>query len=67
MADRAVGQLLGLDVDDAVVAISFRRVDRAAVGVLKHARACSATTEWLDNLMMLRYDAALFMPAPPES
>ena len=30
-------------------------------------RACSATTEWLDNLMMLRYDAALFMPAPPES
>jgi carbamoyl-phosphate synthase large subunit len=29
-------------------------------------RACSATNDWLDRLMMLRYDAALFAPAPSE-
>jgi carbamoyl-phosphate synthase large subunit len=29
-------------------------------------RTCSATNEWLDRLMMLRYDAAVFLPAPPD-
>ena len=29
-------------------------------------RACTATNEWMDRLMMLRYDAAVFTPAPPE-
>jgi DNA-binding MurR/RpiR family transcriptional regulator len=37
-------QLLGLGPGDAVVVISFRRVDRAAVGVLKHARQSGART-----------------------
>jgi carbamoyl-phosphate synthase large subunit len=29
-------------------------------------RECTATNEWQDGLMMLRYDAAVFAPAPPE-
>ena len=29
-------------------------------------RGCSATNDWLDRLMMLRYDAALFAPAPSD-
>jgi len=29
-------------------------------------RECTATNEWQDRLMMLRYDAAVFAPAPPE-
>ena len=37
-------QLLGLGARDTVVAISFRRVDRATVGVLKHARSSGAVT-----------------------
>jgi DNA-binding MurR/RpiR family transcriptional regulator len=37
-------QLLGLGPGQAVVAISFRRVDRAAVTVLKHAHTRGATT-----------------------
>jgi DNA-binding MurR/RpiR family transcriptional regulator len=37
-------QLLGLGAGHALVAISFRRVDRAAVGALKHARRAGATT-----------------------
>jgi DNA-binding MurR/RpiR family transcriptional regulator len=37
-------QLLGLGPGQAVVAISFRRVDRAAVTVLKHAHTSGATT-----------------------
>ena len=35
-------QVLGLGSDDAVVVISFRRVDRAAVQLLKHARSLRA-------------------------
>jgi carbamoyl-phosphate synthase large subunit len=30
-------------------------------------RECTATNEWQDRLMMLRYDAAVFAPGPPES
>jgi DNA-binding MurR/RpiR family transcriptional regulator len=37
-------QLLGLGPGDTVVAISFRRVDRASVGVLRHARESGANT-----------------------
>jgi DNA-binding MurR/RpiR family transcriptional regulator len=37
-------QLLSLGPRHAVVAISFRRVDRAAVEVLRHARRIQATT-----------------------
>jgi DNA-binding MurR/RpiR family transcriptional regulator len=37
-------QLLGLGPRHCIVAISFRRVDRATVGVLKQARASGATT-----------------------
>jgi DNA-binding MurR/RpiR family transcriptional regulator len=37
-------QLLELGPGHTVVAISFRRVDRAAVGVLRHARRSGATT-----------------------
>jgi DNA-binding MurR/RpiR family transcriptional regulator len=37
-------QLLGLGPGDAVVVISFRRVDRTAVVVLKHARQSGAST-----------------------
>ena len=29
-------------------------------------RECTATNEWQDGLMMLRYDAAVFVSAPPE-
>lgn len=36
-------QLLGLATSDAVVAVSFRRVDRMTVDVLRHARAAGAT------------------------
>jgi DNA-binding MurR/RpiR family transcriptional regulator len=36
--------LLGLGPRHALVAISFRRVDRAAVGVLRHARRAGTTT-----------------------
>jgi DNA-binding MurR/RpiR family transcriptional regulator len=37
-------QLLDLEAGDALVAISFRRIDRATVGVLRHARGAGATT-----------------------
>jgi DNA-binding MurR/RpiR family transcriptional regulator len=37
-------QILGLGAGHTVVAISFRRVDRATVNVLKHARDNGATT-----------------------
>lgn len=37
-------QLLGVTARHTVLAISFRRVDRATVGVLKHARQRGATT-----------------------
>lgn len=36
-------QLLGLERDDVVVAVSFRRVDRMTVNVLQHARSVGAT------------------------
>lgn len=36
-------QLLGLERGDVVVAVSFRRVDRKMVDVLRHARAVGAT------------------------
>ena len=36
-------QLLGLVPDDVVVAVSFRRVDRMTVNVLRHARSVGAT------------------------
>lgn len=36
-------QLLGLESDDVVVAVSFRRVDRMTVNVLRHARSVGAT------------------------
>jgi DNA-binding MurR/RpiR family transcriptional regulator len=37
-------QVLGLQPEDAVVVISFRRVDRAAVQLVKHARTKGAST-----------------------
>jgi len=37
-------QLLGLERGDVVVAVSFRRVDRMTVDVLRHARSTGATT-----------------------
>ena len=37
-------QLVGLTAQDALVAISFRRVDRATVGVLRHAVRTGAQT-----------------------
>ncbi|MBA2469929.1 MAG: MurR/RpiR family transcriptional regulator [Chloroflexia bacterium] len=37
-------QLLGLERGDVVVAVSFRRVDRMTVNVLRHARSVGATT-----------------------
>lgn len=37
-------QLLGLGPGDVVVAVSFRRVDRMTVNVLRHARSAGATT-----------------------
>ena len=37
-------QVLGIGPADAVVVISFRRVDRAGVQLLKHARSKLATT-----------------------
>lgn len=37
-------QLLGLTNEDVVVAVSFRRVDRMTVNVLRRARAVGATT-----------------------
>ena len=36
-------QLLGLESDDVVVAVSFRRVDRMTVNVLRRARSVGAT------------------------
>ncbi|MDQ3443449.1 MAG: MurR/RpiR family transcriptional regulator [Chloroflexota bacterium] len=36
-------QLLGLESDDVVVAVSFRRVDRMTVNVLRQARSVGAT------------------------
>ncbi len=36
-------QLLGLECGDVVVAVSFRRVDRMTVKVLRHARSVGAT------------------------
>jgi DNA-binding MurR/RpiR family transcriptional regulator len=37
-------QLVGVTAEDALVAISFRRVDRATVGVLRHAVRAGAQT-----------------------
>jgi DNA-binding MurR/RpiR family transcriptional regulator len=37
-------QLVGVRAEDALVAISFRRVDRATVGVLRHAARTGART-----------------------
>ncbi len=37
-------QLLGMSADDVLVAVSFRRVDRASVDVLKHAARLGATS-----------------------
>jgi DNA-binding MurR/RpiR family transcriptional regulator len=37
-------QLIGIEPQDAVVTVSFRRVDRRTVNVMRHARARGATT-----------------------
>ena len=68
-------QLLGVGPRDTVVAISFRRVDRTAVGVLKHANSSGATTVGLvdslsspvarvaDHRLVARLGALRLMPS----